>query len=253
MSAEASVTEASGPTTWCTGQTALYCEDFDAYSDLNKLLNAPGYTYSTVGGKFALAGDAPPSDPSALEVTSTATSDVKTLLAKTLAPFSTVPTHIRMEFALKVNKAANIGYLAGAAFAAILNGREVTDGGVAMAVGQALSGGTNVFELGYVEPQHDGGPGFSSKLAQGAFPPLGQWIGRYAIDIQYAGSGATRTGCARLLAAAGVNQLDSCLALPATLSNPRQITVVMGLYSAGLFSNSGNVEIELDNVIVTAS
>src|SRR5204863_8805138 len=126
-----------------------------------------------------------------------------------------------------------IGYLAGAAFAGILNGREVTDGGVAMAVGQALSGGTNAFELGYVEPNRDGGPGFSSKNAQGAFPALGQWSARYTIEIQcLGGPSGTRTGCARLLAA-GADQLQSCLALPASLSNPREVTVVLGLYSAG--------------------
>jgi hypothetical protein len=52
--------------------------------------------------------------------------------------------------------------------------------------------------------------------------------------------------------AANIDQLQSCLPLPATLSNPRQITVVLGLYSIGLTNNSGDVEVEFDNLVVTA-
>ena len=52
-----SVVEAGGPRTWCTGQNVLFCEDFDRYTDINELLNAPGYNYSLIGGQFSLASD----------------------------------------------------------------------------------------------------------------------------------------------------------------------------------------------------
>jgi hypothetical protein len=249
---EAGVVEASAPSTWCYGKDGLFCEDFDRYTHIDDVLNAPGYTYSVVGGQFSFVTDGSvPSKPNALHVVSTATSGVKTLLARTLPAFSAPANRVRLEFTLRIDKAENVGYLAGAAFAAILNGREVTDGAVAIAVGTTILNAT-VLELGYVEPTTDAGTRFNSDNAQGPFPPLNQWIGRYAIDIQYSGTSSARTGCARLLAG-GVNQLSKCLALPASLSNPSQITIVLGIYSAGLGNNSGTVEVQFDNVLVTAS
>src|SRR6185295_2598241 len=85
VSGEAGVADASGPKTWCTGQTALFCEDFDRYTDINELLNAPGYNYSLIGGQFSLSSDgSAPSKPNSLRMMTTAQNDVKALLAYTL-------------------------------------------------------------------------------------------------------------------------------------------------------------------------
>lgn len=250
VGAEAGVVEAGAATTWCATQRALFCEDFDRYASVTDLENSWG-SYSVIGGQFSLlTGGSVPSRPNALHVATTVTSNVKTLVAKTLAPLAVSPSKLHLEFALRIDKAENIGYLAGAAFAAILNGTEVSDGGVAVAIGQALAGGSNVLEVAYVEPLADGGTNVNAKAASGPFPQLGQW-GRYALDIQYSTGASGRSGCARLLAA-GVDLLASCMPVPASLSNPKTITVVLGVYSAGLFSNSGTVELGFDNVALTA-
>jgi hypothetical protein len=229
----------------------LFCEDFDRYNDVNELLNAPGYNYSLVGGQFGFATDGSvPSKPNAFRITSTAQTDVTTLLANTLPAFNALPSRLRIEFTLRINK-AEVGWLAGGAFVALLNGKEVSDGGVAIAVAGNISGLPQLL-MAYVGPAADSGTAFGTEPARGAFPSLNQWIGRYAIDIQYSAASTGRTGCAHLMAG-GAELLAKCLALPASISSPRQVTVVLGLYSAGLFSNVGNVEIELDNVLVTAS
>jgi hypothetical protein len=253
-SGEAGTVDAGAPKTWCTGQNVLFCEDFDRYTDINELLNAPGYNYSLVGGQFSLASDgSAPSKPNSLRMMTTAQNDVKTLLAHTLAPFASLPSRVRVDFSLRVNKVENLGALAGAAVVALLNGREVSDGGVAIAVGADILARSQAL-LAYVGPTPaDGGtPGFGTEPVQGAFPPLNQWIGRYAIDIQYSGSSTARTGAADVLAG-GASLLQKKLVLPANLSSPREITVVMGFYSAGFFSKSGDLEVELDNVVVTGS
>ena len=245
---------APGPQTWCTGQTVLFCEDFDRYTDVTELLNAPGYNYSLIGGQFSLASDgSAPSKPNSLRMTTTAQTDVKALLAHTLPPFTSLPNRVRVDFTLRVNKVQNLGAFAGAAIVALLNGREVSDGGVAVAFSADLLGNVQPL-LAYVGPTPtDGGAaGFGTEPVQGASPPLNQWIGRYSIDIQYGGASTARVGNADLLAG-GASLLQKKLVLPTSLSSPTEITVVMGFYSAGLFSKSGDLEVELDNVVVTAS
>jgi hypothetical protein len=232
----------------------LFCEDFDRYTDINELLNAPGYNYSLVGGQFSFATDgSAPSKPNSLRMTTTAQTDVKALLAYTLRPFASAPNRVRLDFTLRVNKIQNLGALAGAAVVALLNGREVTEGGVALAVSADILGTAQAL-LAYVGPTPtDGGtPGFGSEPVKGSFPPLNQWIGRYSIDIQYSGATTARVGNADLLAG-GASLLAKKLVLPVSLSSPNEITVVMGFYSAGLFSRSGDLEVELDNVVVTGS
>jgi hypothetical protein len=250
------VAEAGGPTTWCHGQNVLFCEDFDRFTDVNELLNAPGYNYSLIGGQFNLASDGTaPSKPNSLRMTTTAPTNVKALLAYTLPAFTTTPNGVRVDATLRVNKVQNVGALAGAAIFAVLNGREVSDGGVAVAVAADLFSNVQAV-LAFVGPQPtDGGtPSFGSEPVQGAFAALNQWIGRYSIDIQYSGASTARTGNADLLAG-GASLLQKKLVLPPSLSSPKEITVVMGYYSAGLFpnSNSGDLEVEIDNVVVTGS
>lgn len=251
-STEAGVAEAGGPLRWCDHQpTALFCEDFDRFSDVDKFLGS-WTTYSIAGGQFTFdTSSNVPSAPNALRVTTTATADVKTLIAQNLPAFAQLPNRLRMEFTLRINKAANIGYLSGAAFAGFFNGPEVTDGAVAIAIGTALVGGANQLEVAYVEPTRDSGPGFNAKASQNPFPGMNQWIGRYALDIQYGASSTGRVGCARLLAG-GIDQLGGCLNLPATLGSPKTVTVVLGIYTTGLGNNSGDIELEFDNLVVTS-
>jgi hypothetical protein len=230
----------------------LFCEDFDRFNDVGKFLGS-WTTYSISGGEFAFDGDNNvPSSPNALRVRTTATANVKTLIAQNLPAFGAPPSKLRMEFALRINKAANIGALQGVAFAGFFNGSEITDGAVAMAIAMPLVGSVPQLEIGYVEPTGDAGVGFNAKASQNQFPGLNQWIGRYALDIQYSTGSAGRSGCARLLAG-GIDQLGGCLTLPASLSSPKTITVVLGAYSTGLFgNNSGDVEVEFDNLVVTS-
>lgn len=245
---EAGVAEAGGLQTWCDGKNSvLLCEDFDKYADVNDLFNAWG-NYSVIGGQFSFStGGGIPTRPNALRVVTTSTSNVKTLISKSIPAFATLPSKLHLEFTLRIDKAENIGYLAGSGFAAILDGTEITDGVVAITIGQALIGGANVLGVAYIAPLSDGGSQIDSKTAQGPFPPTNQWIGRYALDIQYTTGATGRSGCARLLAA-GTSLTDSCLSLPPSLSSPKAVSVVLGLYSAGANPNSGNLEIEFDDV-----
>lgn len=239
----AAVVDASPPR-WCDGRDALYCEDFDRYTDLNSLFDAVT-TYSVLGAEFSLdTGTGMPSPPNVFRVRTTVTKDVRSLIYKELAPFSKQVSKIRLEFSMRIDKAANVGFLSGAAFAAIVTGADITDGVVALQIGQGPT-----LAVGYLEAQ-SAGTGFGSQNASGPFPTLNQWAARYALEIEYSDGDSGRTGCAQLLVG-GIPQLNDCLVLPPSLVDPAFVSVGLGVYSSGL-GNSGEVELRFDNVLLTA-
>ncbi len=235
----------AGPPRWCDGQTALFCEDFDGATTASAFLSS-WTTYSAVGGRFTFdTGADVPSPPNALKVSTTTDKNVQTLVLKTLEPFAAPPNKLRLEFALRVDAAADVGFLSGAAFAGLIMGRQVADGVVALAAGPK-SGTDPSLAAAYVEPQNTG---FNSANARAALTQSSQWNGHYALEIDYSTVDGSRTGCVRVLLAE-VDQLPQCLALPPSLIDPPFVSVALGVYSAGL-GNTGNVVLRFDNVVVT--
>jgi hypothetical protein len=89
-------------------------------------------------------------------------------------------------------------------------------------------------------------PPIRAQNATGAFPTTGQWSGRYAIEIDYTGTGAAKTACIQVYQ--GVTPLLSpCLALPTEFVTPRGLSIAIGDYAGGT-GNVGSVGVEFDNV-----
>lgn len=235
----------AGPAHWCTGQKALFCADFDEFTGVDTFLNS-WTTFSTTGAEFSFdSGVGVPSAPNALRIKTSATKDVKALVTQKIAPFAKPPSKLRLEFSLRIDAADNIGFLSGAAIAGIIAGSDVTEGVVALEIGNGPA-----LVAGYLEPK-GAGSGFNATAIAGAFPKTNAWIGRYAIEIDYKEvSDASRGGCAQVLAG-GAPQLNQCLKLPASLAAPPYVSVALGVYGGGL-AQTGNVELRFDNVILTA-
>ena len=234
------VTVESGGTNWCAthGVGTRFCEDFDEAPDVTALLGS-WTTYAQSGGTFSFDHLNVPSPPNALEVVTTSTSNVNTLVLHAMPKPVGTPVKQRLEFDLRIDQAAGTGVASAAAFAAILYGGEVNAGAVALAFGASPA-----LAAVYIEPPDAGLPGFGTANASGSFPALGTWDGRFAIEITFAGSAAG--ACAQLYI--GVQpQLSPCLSLPGSLSHPKSTSIALGVYSGGL-GNSGNVGLRFDDV-----
>jgi hypothetical protein len=237
--------DAGSPGHWCATQNALFCADFDEASDVDTVLGS-WTTFSKVGGQFSLDTSAGvPSPPNALEVMTTSTSGVRTLLAQAIRPFASPPTKMRLELALRIDAASSVGFLSAAAFAAILFGSGPEAGSVSLAIGNGPT-----LSAVYVEPA-DGGTSFGTSNISAPFPPTNQWDGRYAIEIDYgtAADGGP-SACAQIYAG-GVPQLQPCMALPPSLQHPSTVSIAIGVYSGGA-GNTGNVILRFDDVTFTA-
>jgi hypothetical protein len=230
---------------WCAGQKALFCADFDEFTSIDSFLNS-WTTFSTSGAEFSFdSGAGVPSPPNALRIKTSSTKDVKALVTQKLPPFAKPPSKIRLEFSLRIDAAEAVGFLSGAAFAGIITGSDVTDGVVALEIGNGPA-----LAAGYVEPKA-AGSGFNAAGLPGAFPKANAWIGRYAIEIDYTDvTDASRGGCAQVLAG-GAPQLNQCLKLPASLAAPPYVSVALGVFGGGL-AQTGNIELRFDNVVLTA-
>ncbi|HVU05100.1 MAG TPA: hypothetical protein VHE30_25295 [Polyangiaceae bacterium] len=236
----------AGPAHWCDDKHALFCADFDEFTTVDALLNS-FTTYSTVGADFSLdSGAGVPSSPNALRIRTTSDKDVRGIVVQKIAPFSTPPDHVRLEFSLRVDAGGSVAFLSGAAIVALFMGDDVTDGAIALEVGNGPT-----LSAAYLEPQAVGG--FGTSNVPGLFPKPNQWSGRYALDVTYGASpdvDGGRTGCLELLLG-GVPQLTPCLKLAKSLVDPAFVSVALGVYSGGL-GQTGDVQIRLDDVILTA-
>ncbi len=234
------------PPTWCATHDGLYCEDFDGFESADAFL-ASSSSYSSVKGLFSLDKDSTQSAPNALRVQSTET-NVDSIVINTLPPFTAPPSIIRMEFSLRINQASNIAADSGVIFAALIPGASLTDGIVALELTS-----TGLYALFY-KPDSDAGSGGLGVTQLSGVPSVGQWAGRFAIQLEYGlAADGGRLGCAQIYI--GSLKAGSCMDLPATALNPTQVTVGLGLRSIAtwpwLTPNTGQIDIEYDNVIVT--
>jgi len=91
--------------------------------------------------------------------------------------------------------------------------------------------------------------GFTTKTAAGTFPTLGQWVGRYAIEIDYSGSGTSKSGTVQIYQ--GVTPLLSTpMTLPSQFVNPKALAIAIGDYAGG-GGSTGSIDVEFDNVTFT--
>ncbi|HEY1694265.1 MAG TPA: hypothetical protein VGG39_18980 [Polyangiaceae bacterium] len=233
---------------WCSDPqhvgSAKFCEDFDENTLITGFL-APPWTYSENGASFSFDHLGVPSPPNALEVTTSSTSQVNTLVVRSMPASVTSPTTQRLEFDLRIDQASGIGVTAAAAVAAILYGDTVDSGAVALAFGNGPT-----LSAVYLQAPDAGLPGFGSADATGAFPTLGQWDGRFAIEITFnAGGSGTSGACAQVYVGAAP-QLSPCLKLPSSLSHPAQASIALGVYSGGIGS-TGTIGLRYDDVTYT--
>jgi hypothetical protein len=237
---DAGATEGT-PSHWCTGRHGVFCADFDEVTGINELLSAWS-SYGVSGGAFSLSmGTDVPSPPNALMVT--ADSNANVILVQTF-PGAMQPSHARLEFDLRIDQVGPVGLLSAASFAAIAAGTTENDGVVALAIG---SGPT--LTAAWVAPQDAGASDagtFSTANSTQPFPTLGQWAGRYAIDVTYSTSTTGRSACAQVYAGP-TPLLSQCLALPSSLASPKLLSIALGALSGGL-KNTGHVQIRFDNV-----
>ncbi|HEY5243806.1 MAG TPA: hypothetical protein VIJ22_20135 [Polyangiaceae bacterium] len=228
-----------------------FCEDFDEYTSIGGFLGQ--WVGSSLGGSFSFDQSGVPSAPNALHVVTTSTSGVRSLaIIHPIAGAGASASTQRLEFQLRINEAKGIDALSAAAVAAIVFGKDVSNGAVALAFTNGT--GTNQATLSavYLGPAPDSGiPAFGSAKASSPFPTLGQWDGRFAIEIDYGpATDAGPTACAQIYAGT-FPQLTPCLALPPSLSHPVQTSIALGVYSGGL-GNTGTVDVEFDNVTYNA-
>ena len=247
-----------GPS-YCAMNTGkfTFCEDFDSYTSLTQLYGQ-WPDYATTGGNFSfVTGLGAFSPPNSLEVLTSSTKGVQTLIIHPMPPAGANVAKRRLEFDFYVDDVSGIGLASAAAVAAIVMGNDVNAGAVGIAFGNGLAASTPTFGAIYLGPQPDSGlPAFGSSNVQPPLPAMGQWDGRFAIEIDYGPStvgpdgGDTPSACAQLYIGPTA-QLNPCLALPASLSHPGLASIALGVYSGGA-GNTGTVGVTFDNVTYVA-
>jgi hypothetical protein len=224
---------------WCTGRPEKFCEDFDEETDVTAFLST-WTTNQQSNGSFSFDTNAPPSSPNALHVMGTSGAQVTVAKAVTLAPQE---KKVLLSFELRINQSENISGLSAAGFAAILYGKDLTGGYVAMAIGSGP-----VLEAVASAPTDAGTILPGTEQASGSFPAPETWAGRYTLEIDY----TQMPPCAQVLDGTGAELLSKCLALPPSLATPGTFAIILGDYSGG-FTNTGTVDLEFDNVTLDAT
>jgi hypothetical protein len=227
---------------WCKGQSVLFCADFDEQSNITTLL-ASWTTFSmTPSDMFSLAMESNvPSPPNALQIT--AGDHANALLEQAFPAPARRPTKARLEFDLRIDNAGNVSLLSAAGFAAIAVGTLRSDGIVAMALGNGPT-----LAAVWLNPA-DAGAGdagmFGSANSTQPFPALGQWSGRYALEITYP-TDLVSAAHAQIYSGS-TPLLSSPLTLPLELSAPRQFVIALGDSTGGL-GLTGLIQLQFDNV-----
>jgi hypothetical protein len=239
--AEGSVAE--GSSHWCDSRPERFCEDFDEETDVNAFLSTWTTNQSTNGSFTFDTSSTVPSAPNALHVTGTSGAQVTVVR---LLP--TLPQHekkVLLAFELRINQSENISGLSAAGFAAIVYGKDLTDGYVALAIGNGP-----MLEAVGASPA-DAGAGTAGipieQANSGTFPAPATWAARYTLEIDF-----TQTPPCASVYAGTTALLGHCMALPSSLAVPTEFAIVLGDYSGG-FTNTGTVDLEFDNVTFDAS
>lgn len=227
-----------------------FCEDFDEYSSVGAFLGT--WVGSSLGGSFSFDQSGVPSPPNALHVVTTSTSGVRSLAIHAMPGAGASASSQRLEFQLRINEAKGIDGVSAAAVAAIVFGKDVSYGAVALAFTNGTVMNPATLSAAYLGPAPDSGiPAFGTANASSPFPTLGQWDGRFAIEVDYGpATDAGPTACAQIYVGT-FPQLTPCLALPPSLSHPLQTSIALGVYSGGI-GNTGTVDVEFDDVTYNA-
>ncbi|HEY6459142.1 MAG TPA: hypothetical protein VIY73_03295, partial [Polyangiaceae bacterium] len=186
-----------------------------------------------------------PSQPNALEVSTSSASSVNALVVREMPKAGTPPVSQRLEFDVRVDQASGIEVAADAAVAAILYGDTVASGAVAIAFGAGPT-----LNAVYLEASDGGLPGYGTASSTGAFPTLGQWDGRLALEITFNTGGSGTSGACAQVYLGAVPQLNPCLKLPDSLAHPVDTAIALGVYSGGL-GKTGSVGLRYDDVTYT--
>jgi len=226
---------------WCVGRPELFCEDFDEETNVTPFLST-WTTSQATGGSFQFdTSNNVPSPPNALRATGA--SGAQVIVVKSFPHLASHPKTVRLAFELRINIAGTEGLLSAAGFVVVSYGTQLSDGYVAMAIGTGPS-----IVTAWAAPTDagvgDAGP-FQTAKANGTFPSLMMWAGRYTLEIDYAASTAGG-GC--IQAYQGPTPLlTTCMPLPPSLANPAVLSIAIGDYAGGL-GNTGATDIEFDDV-----
>ena len=229
---------------WCAGRPERFCEDFDEETDITAFLSTWTTNQQTNGSFSFDTTSTVPSPPNALHVSGTSGAEVTVAKALSLPP---AEKKVSLSFELRINQSENITGLSAAGFAAILYGKDLTGGYVALAIGNGP-----MLEAVGASPT-DAGAGSAIPAVEGAnsgtFPAPAVWAGRYTLEIDY----TMMPPCAQVYDGTGAALLSKCMALPASLDSPGTFAIVLGDYSGGVDTNTGTVDLEFDNVTFDAS
>ena len=230
---------------WCTGHTETFCEDFDEYPTVTNLLGSntwPGFEQQA--GSFQFDTVAAPSPPNALQVAGDDGAEV--IIVKTFPALQKVPQRVTLAFDLRINSPGTSGLLSVAGFAAIAFGNSISDGYVAMAIGEGPTLSALWVQSTSVTPLGDAGA-FKAAPSTQPFPSTGIWSGSYAVEVQYA---PPQPPCLQVYRGADAPSqalLASCLPLPSEFANPTVLSIVLGDVAGGA-GHTGSVNLEFDNV-----
>jgi hypothetical protein len=226
---------------WCTGHTETFCEDFDEYSSITTMLGSNTWpVFSQTNGSFQFDSVNAPSPPNALEVMG-GDDGANVLIVHTFTGLPASPMTLRLDFDLRVNNGGTAGLLSVAGFAAIALGASISDGYVAMAIGDGPTLGA-LWAQSTTTTFGDAGTG-KVVPTSGAFPSPGVWNGSYAVEIDY---GATASGCLQVYRGA-TPLLMPCLMLPSEFASPHVVSIALGDVAGGA-AHTGMIDLEFDNV-----
>lgn len=239
-------------TSWCDSHTgAVLCEDFDSWSSVDAFLSSWSSS-SQINGTFSFNDGFSP--PNALRVQSTSTTDVQTMASKVLN-LSSPPVSLRLGFDLRIDAANGISLGSGVLFAAIILGSDIANGVIALEIAPCHTlncAGYELYTVWYKPPADGGTLGLGSQYVS-ALPTLGQWAGRYAIEIQYStAADAASDACVQMYA--GDVPQGSCAQLSPSMRSPSSVfSVGLGIKSAAVLGTptTGNIDLSFDNILVT--
>jgi hypothetical protein len=229
---------------WCDMQTnVLFCADFDEANSVPMLASA-WTTSSQVGGLLEVDDTSgPPSAPNAMEVIVSGTTGVQAFLSKTV-PLATKPNKLLLAFDLfDYDAFADVG-----PFASLAMGADVSAGSVGLAFAKNSTSSGSVYQLVVTSPASAGG-GSSSLTVNSAIPLGAMWGQRVTLEIDFTDGDAGRTACAQF--AVGSVTSGGCFTMPASLADPGEVSVVMGVDTQGS-QRTGQGSISFDDVTLSA-
>jgi len=234
-----------GSSHWCSGRPERFCEDFDEEMEINSFLSSWTTNQETNGSFSFDTSSTVPSPPNALHVTGQ--SGAQVTVVRVIPSLLAHEKKVSLAFELRINQSENIAGTAVAGFAAIVYGKSLDDGYVALAIGN----GPTLEAVGASPGDAGAGTaGIPIEMANpGTFPAPQMWPGRYTLEIDF-----TQTPPCVNVALGTTSLLDHCMDLPSSLATPDQFAIALGDYAGGLLTtNTGTIDLEFDNVTFDVS